>query len=255
MDRLAATGRSIDDLETNTHIPTLSEQGLIKSIVNATISIAGSSALGSYYSLQGVFNTIQIFALLLRTLVPIHAHGLGEKWRKLFLGTIPNMLALNWASTIIQSLLFLLIFLTISTGLLWYFRRVTNRCAELQHLEGLQAAEPREYGRLTIVVTFILAVIYLPVSTMAVHVLVWSDDLWVVPNPYVNATTSPPIVSPLGPSEQWRNPLDFCYTTTMKKNEINWAPVLVIVATIVSAMVKPIHIFSQFPDTHSTLLS
>jgi hypothetical protein len=237
MDRLAATGHSIEDLETNSHIPLESEQSFLMSIVNIFISIAGSSAVASYYSLQGVFNTVQIFALLLRTLVPIHATGLGDKWRQLLLGTVPNVLALNFASTTVQSLILLLVFLTISTGLLYYFRRATDRCAELQHLEGLQTAEPREYGRLTIAVTFILTVIYLPVSTMAIHVLVWSSDLWVVPNPYLNATSIPPQLSPLGPSDEWRDPLDFCYTTTMKKNSINWAPILVIVAIVVSAMV------------------
>jgi hypothetical protein len=237
MDRLAATGHSIEDLETNSHIALESEQSFLMSLVNLFISVAGSSAVASYYSLQGIFNTVQIFALLLRTLVPVHAAGLGAKWRQLLLGTVPNVLALNFASTIVQSLILLLVFLTISTGLLYYFRRVTNRCAELQHLEGLQTAEPREYGRMTIVVTFLLTVIYLPVSTMAVHVLVWSSDLWVVPNPYVNATTIPPKLAPLGPSEAWRDPLDFCYTTTMRKDEINWSPVLVIVALVVSAMV------------------
>jgi hypothetical protein len=240
MDRLAATGKSIDDLETNSYIPFTSKQRLLKSFVNGAISLAGSSALSSYYSLQGVFNTMQIFALILRTIVPYEAHGLGEKWRKLFLGTIPNMLALNFASTIIQSLLYLLIFLSISSALLFYFWRVTERCAELQNLEGLQVAETKNYGVATVCVTFILAVIYLPVSTMAVHVLTWSDDLWVVPNPYKNATTWPPQVDPLGSPEEWRDPLSFCYTTTMRKNEINWAPVLVLVALVVSSMVSPL---------------
>ena len=65
---------------------------------------------------------------------------------------------------------------------------------------------------------------------MAVHVLVWSDDLWAVPNPYTNATTFPPNVEPLGPSDEYRDPLDFCYTTTMLRNEINYAPAVVILA-------------------------
>ena len=67
---------------------------------------------------------------------------------------------------------------------------------------------------------------------MAVHILVWSDDLWVVPNPYVNATTFPPEVTPLGPADEFRNPLDFCYTTTMLRNEINYAPAVVVIAVI-----------------------
>ncbi len=84
-----------------------------------------------------------------------------------------------------------------------------------------------------LIVTFILTVVYLPLSTMAVHVLVWSEDLWAVPNPYTNATSFPPIVASLGPAEEYRDPLDFCWTTTMKKNEINFAPVVVVLAAVV----------------------
>lgn len=81
------------------------------------------------------------------------------------------------------------------------------------------------------IVTFVLTVIYLPLSTMAVHVLVWSDDLWAVPNPYTGTTAS--LTSePLGPSDEFRDPLDFCYTTTMLRNEVNWAPVIVILAIV-----------------------
>ena len=67
---------------------------------------------------------------------------------------------------------------------------------------------------------------------MAVHVMVWSDDLWVVPNPYVNATTLPPQLPPLGPASEFRGPLDFCYTTTMERNQINYAPAVLIIAII-----------------------
>ena len=83
------------------------------------------------------------------------------------------------------------------------------------------------------IVSFLLTVIYLPLSTMTVHILVWSDDLWAVPNSYTNATTNPPQAAPLGPADEYRDPLDFCYTTTMKRNEINFAPVLIILAIII----------------------
>jgi len=73
---------------------------------------------------------------------------------------------------------------------------------------------------------------------MAVHVITWSDDLWPVPNPYLNSTTNPPTVVPLGPSDQFRDPLDFCYTTTMKKNEINFAPAVFIMAIIILSAVR-----------------
>ena len=80
--------------------------------------------------------------------------------------------------------------------------------------------------------SLVLTVLYLPLSTMAMHVVVWSDDLWVVPNPYTNVTVNPADLPPLGPPAEFRSPLDFCYTTTMKRNELNYAPILVILALL-----------------------
>lgn len=116
--------------------------------------------------------------------------------------------------------------------LLYFFMRMTAACCAVVIPEGLQSATYLKHTWLVLLCGFVLTVIYLPLSTMAVHVLVWSDDLWVIPNPYTNATTLPPEVAPLGPSEEYREPLDFCYTTTMLRNEINYAPVVVIIAII-----------------------
>lgn len=142
------------------------------------------------------------------------------------------MLALNFASTLVQSLLYLVIFLTITAFLLWYFYRSTLQCDRYNTVEGLQQTESRGQQWGLVIVTFILTVIYLPLSTMAVHVIVWSEELWPVPNPYINATTFPPELDPLGPMTEYRDPLDFCWTTTMKRNEVNYAPILVILGIV-----------------------
>lgn len=142
-------------------------------------------------------------------------------------------MALNFGSSVTQSLVLLVIFLTITSALLYYFHRSTRQCDRYTCVEGLQQNAPEGKRWALLIVTFILTVMYLPLSTMAVHVLVWSDDLWVVPNPYKNATSSPSSISPLGPASEYRDPLDFCWTTTMKKNEINFAPVIVILSVLV----------------------
>jgi hypothetical protein len=127
--------------------------------------------------------------------------------------------------------------MAICSVLLYYFYRSAISFDRYNVTEGLQrpVTPGKQWGLVT--VTFLLTVLYLPLSTMAIHVLVWSQDLWAVPNPYVNATSSPPIVLPLGPSDQFRDPLDFCWTTTMKKNEVNLAPVVFIVSIILFASV------------------
>jgi hypothetical protein len=158
-------------------------------------------------------------------------------WR-LFL-VRPNVLALNWASTTVQTLAFLLGFLVLCSVLLYLFRRVTAKFAELQALEGLQSPPAGGIGRVALPVTFVLVVLYLPVSTLAIRVLTWSEDLWAVPNPYANVTTTPVVIPPLGPMNEFRDPLDFCWTTTMRKDQINWAPALVSLALILTAMVRP----------------
>lgn len=107
---------------------------------------------------------------------------------------------------------------------------------ELQ--EGLLPAPAEPSGWKFILVSFVLTVLYLPISTIATHALVWSDDFWAVPNPYLNTTQFPPVLPPLGPSNEFRDPLDFCYTTTMKRNEVNFAPYVLIAAFAVLSFVS-----------------
>ncbi|THH16822.1 hypothetical protein EW146_g3878 [Bondarzewia mesenterica] len=235
MDRLAASGKSIEDLELNSKSAPAwrNRNSVFGAIVSIVLGITGSSALVTFYSIQGLFNTVQLFALVLSTIVPHHGQDISGKWRQLFLGTIPNVLAFNFATTLIQSLIYLSIFMVLAGVLLYCFHRSSSPCTRYNRFEGFQQPEKQGSGWSIVIVSFLLTVIYLPLSTMAVHIIVWSDDLWAVPNPYTNATTNPPIVSPLGPSDQYRAPLDFCYTTTMKRNEINFAPVLVIIAIII----------------------
>jgi hypothetical protein len=145
----------------------------------------------------------------------------------------PNVIAFNFASTTIQALILLLIFMAITFGLLVYFYRSTQYCDRYTSVEGLQRSSPLGKQWMLILSTFLLNVLYLPLSIMAIHVLVWSDDLWVVDNPYKNATNFPPYIPPLGPASQFRDPLDFCWTTTMKRNEINFSPVVIVVSVIV----------------------
>jgi len=149
----------------------------------------------------------------------------------------PNVLALNFAKTAMGALVYLLVLMFVTLALLFYMVYVTKEASRLQIQEGFQPPTgPSGLG--IMFVTFVLMVLYLPLSTMALHVVIWSSDLWVVPNPYINATSLPPALDPLGPPEQYRNPLDFCWTTTMKRNEVNFAPAVVLCALIVIATVR-----------------
>ncbi|KAH9944323.1 uncharacterized protein BXZ73DRAFT_39558 [Epithele typhae] len=251
MDRLQ--GQNIADLEHNTKpVPAWRDrQTIFSALTNTLLGITGSSAIASFYSVQGLVDTLQIFALLLSTFLS-HGARPAEHFRTLMLQTVPNILAFNFASSLVQSLVLLAIFMVFAGLLLYFFMRMTAACCSAVTPEGLQPTTYLKNSWAVIVVTFVLTVIYLPLSTMAVHVLVWSDDLWAVDNPYTNATTFPPVVAPLGPPDEYRDPLDFCYTTTMLRNEINYAPAVMILALTCFAGLTvwyPIHLYRTIRRT------
>lgn len=88
--------------------------------------------------------------------------------------------------------------MTIAAGMLYYFYRLTSEYSSPAAWEGAQQHNTKGSLWGLVIVTFLLTMIYLPLSTMAIHVVVWSQDLWVVPNPYINATSYPPVALPLG---------------------------------------------------------
>lgn len=139
----------------------------------------------------------------------------------------PNILALNIPTKITQSLIFLSILMVICGILLYRFHIGTSLYSPSAVREGLQARQPRSSWGI-IAISFALTVLYLPLSTIAMHGILWSSDFWVVPNPYTNKTfLETGEVPVLGPENEWRDPLDFCFTTTMRRDEVNYAPVIV----------------------------
>jgi hypothetical protein len=141
----------------------------------------------------------------------------------------------------------------LTAPLLYCFRRSISYSDRYEAVEGLwQIHKGSQWGLM--ISTFLLTVIYLPLSTLAVHVVVWSQYLWVVPNPYINATSNPPILPLLGPPDEFRDPLDFCWTTTMRRNEINWVPVFLLISLTVIVFVSQAHSpFSSYSITKFTI--
>ena len=198
----------------------------------------GSSAIANYYSLQGVYESFQIFALILNAVVPISSPGTGEdRWRTLFLETIPNILALNIPTKLKQSFIFLIVLMVICGILLHQFYILTEEYCTRVLKEGRQPRQPRPSWS-TILVTFLLTVLYLPLSTIAMHGILWSSDFWVVENPYISDNFNPSKMQSLGDPTIWRDPLDFCYTTTMRKDQGNWAPLIVFLCAITFLLVR-----------------
>lgn len=64
---------------------------------------------------------------------------------------------------------------------------------------------------------------------MSLNALVWSDSFWPVPNPY-NDTDFPNFEK--SSSDTMRDPQEFCYVTSMNKEDLNFSPVIIAVALI-----------------------
>ncbi|KAG8849341.1 hypothetical protein FRB96_000877 [Tulasnella sp. 330] len=229
-------GANIMDLRNNSSVPPAwrDRNSLFSVVTGWVLGLTGSSMIATFYSLQGVYDSIQVFALVLTSIVHMTNATTKAAWRQLLLGVIPNVLALN-ISALTQSVVVFVIFQLCTLGLVIYFHYQTRVYIHTQPMhEGVfqlpESAKSRGWGLL--LVSFLLMVLYLPVSTLTVHALVWTDDFWPVPNPYLNATSFPPILPPLGPPTEYRDPLDFCYTTTMREDSFNWAPFVVICSLV-----------------------
>lgn len=117
MDKLVASGKSVEDLENNSKVTPAwrNRKSILGSAVNLMLGFMGSSALSTFYSLQGLSNTVQVFALILSTIgelylpttsmgdiflisfsVPLKGKHLEDKWRQLFLGTM-SVIVINIA--------------------------------------------------------------------------------------------------------------------------------------------------------------
>ena len=97
LDQLAKTGLSIDDLEANSTVAPAwrNPVSILGSLQNVMIGFLvspvsnslrssnafskGSSAIASFYSLQGLINTVQIFALILSTIGVVSISRYGPK--------------------------------------------------------------------------------------------------------------------------------------------------------------------------------
>jgi hypothetical protein len=175
------------------------------------------------------------------------------------------VLALNFGGKLLQSIAFLSVLTVISGGLLIWFHKLTSRWASDAAPEGLLSRDPSRETRAIPFVSFALTVLYLPLSTISVHAIVslcssdlirpfnmlqtWSSDFWPIDNPYTGLDgTQRPEIPPLGPSSVFRDPHDFCWTTTMRKDEINYAPAAIILAIFTL-------IFVSFMSSSTTYLT
>jgi len=148
--------------------------------------------------------------------------------RNFFVHTLPSILALDFVSVFGKAIIFLCAWFIVTMLGLWRFQKMTSSYNPNRNVEGFESqpwifTSPSQGTKLAnIVIVFILTSLYIPLSKLAIDTLAWNSSFWVVDNPYANGIDNPSLPS-LGPSSQFRDPLNFCWTTTMRRDEFNFA--------------------------------
>jgi hypothetical protein len=84
----------------------------------------------------------------------------------------PNVLALNLGGKLLESMTFLGILTFVCGGLLFWFHRLTSRWMPNVAPEGLISRSPSYGTRAVPFISFVLTVLYLPLSTISIHAIV-----------------------------------------------------------------------------------
>ncbi|PWN43949.1 hypothetical protein IE81DRAFT_287997 [Ceraceosorus guamensis] len=214
---------------------------MISTVVDFIIGMEGSAFAAGIFRLELLRDFAQIMALQLHFDVSPSTGG-AEKWsaRWIILHFIPSILALDFVSILGKALILLLIWIIVVAALLIKFWRMTRAPNPNRTIEGFVSqpwlfTSPSMGTKLVNILTvFILTTLYIPLSKLAVDTISWSSDFWPVPNPYANGDNVGDL-APLGPASRFRDPMDFCWTTTMAKDEFNfaWLAVPIAVLTVI----------------------
>ena len=166
----------------------------------------------------------------------------SSAWYRTLFITIPAALSLDFVSAFGKAIIWLWAFNAIAAVAVyevWRFSRVpTDGRVEGEGVHGSAKINRwRNSDGWKIATTFIATSLYLPLSKIAISALVWTSDYWPVPNPYL--TSDSPAPAPLGPSNTFYEPLNFCYRTTMLRpagflglRNFNWAYIILPVAAL-----------------------
>ncbi|KAJ1929179.1 hypothetical protein IWQ60_001402 [Tieghemiomyces parasiticus] len=203
--------------------------GFTSSTRYATLGPLGvvTKAANQLHHFEVLRDFLQLIALYLAAM-----YDTTGSFLRFVLASIPAFVSLNWADNWGTPAVFLAVFGALALAALIAFRYASRRVPDA-NAEGLEVqtwdmASRRRWRTTNVVVIFVLTTLYLPLSKLALEAIVWSDAFWPVVNPYTD--TDNPRLPPLGPASTYRNPLDFCYTTTMRQDQSNLAWLVLVVA-------------------------
>ncbi|KAG9068273.1 hypothetical protein KI688_011868 [Linnemannia hyalina] len=226
-------GITLDQLKVNiTKPPGFFDQELqnvmLSTAVDGIMSGESSNIGISYMRIEIIIDFLQFVGLYLSVSGNTFVN---QKWMYTAVNVIPAVLSMDFPRAIGYGMIFLFIFGLICWIALYTFKIMT-RADPNDDIEGLEVSSwslrSKKQRMETISIVFLLTTLYLPLAKLSFDALVWSDTMWPISNPYTTADF--PVLQPLGPSGIYRDPSDFCWVTSMKIQDLNFAYIIIPVA-------------------------
>ncbi|KAG0287880.1 hypothetical protein BGZ96_008268 [Linnemannia gamsii] len=226
-------GITLDELKVNITKPTGFFDQELQNVMLSTavdgIMSGESSNIGiSYMRTEIIIDFLQFVGLYLSVSGNTFVN---QKWMYTAVNIIPAVLSMDFPRVIGYGMIFLLLFGLVCWIALYTFKIMT-RADPNDDIEGLEVSSwslrSKKQRMETISIVFLLTTLYLPLAKLSFDALVWSDTMWPISNPYT--TSDFPVLQPLGPSGIYRDPSDFCWVTSMKIQDLNFAYVIIPVA-------------------------
>jgi len=225
---------------------------LLGTIVDFVIGVEGSTLAAGIFRLQLFIDFVQLTNLNLYLVKPTAT--VGNTTNKLLLSTLPSLFALDLVSVFGYAVIILMAWIAIVGVILLLFWRMTRKYNPNRLVEGYNSQpwlfrpfrRDNLYSRApqslkasassssstpswrstpwtkfqNVMIVMSLSVLYIPLGKLAIDALVWNVDYWPLDaqSKAMKADTS----QRTGDLKIWRDPLGFCYTTTMRKDEFNW---------------------------------
>ncbi|KAJ1033853.1 hypothetical protein NDA16_000061 [Ustilago loliicola] len=239
-------GNNLDELKSNAIGPRKPPGGIwavgwLGIIFDMVIGVEGSTFAAGILRLETLRDLFQIMTIQLnfqRYFDSSDPTSTASKFFKFLLQTLPAVLGFDLVSVFGYAVIFFVVWIVITALALWRFWRMTKAHNPNKTVEGFDSqgwiykSSSRGTRFANTCLVFVLGLLYLPLSKLAVDVLVWSSDFWPVPNPYKGGIDDPVPGPLLGDPDIWRAPLDFCYTTTMRKDAFNYAYIIIPMAVL-----------------------
>ena len=211
---------------------------LLGTIIDFTIGVEGSSFAAGLMSFELFRDFAQIWANNLHFKDSPAVQPDTNFVTHLIFVTLPNILALDFVSVFGKAVVFFLLWMGITACTLYCFYRMTKQYDPNREIEGYDSQpyifhSPKRGTKVSnILIVFTLTALYIPLTKLSIDALTWQAAWWPVANPYSSTNDTTPVLPPLGDPHLYRDPLDFCWTTTMRKDEFNFAWLIVPLAAL-----------------------